>query len=264
MSGCQRKRVRPCEMTAFIFGSTHRNDPIRSMAVFCAKCGEELLGAINRCWRCGTEYESRSGRVDVPPIRRAPIRVPLFGTLEAEVVDVANAVNEAPSGPASDDGMTVQGLPSSQVEASNQGQPNGQVERAGAAATPWPRMRCGSPFRTKESALAEGQPGTEFPATDKPLATVYPKHGGASAGSIIAITLGLLGLGMSNSIPPASMLIACLGLGIGIWGLYSPRRRAAAILGLLLCCLAVALAGFFCSVELYRAIHGVTPWESAP
>jgi len=26
------------------------------VAVKCSKCGEELLGAVNRCWRCGQAF----------------------------------------------------------------------------------------------------------------------------------------------------------------------------------------------------------------
>jgi hypothetical protein len=37
------------------------------MPIRCANCGEELLGAVNRCWRCGTNVPARSGVPDLPP-----------------------------------------------------------------------------------------------------------------------------------------------------------------------------------------------------
>ncbi|MGE0756916.1 MAG: hypothetical protein AB7O38_07845, partial [Pirellulaceae bacterium] len=42
------------------------------MAVRCAHCGEELLGAVNRCWRCGKALAVHAGPIDIPPVRRPP------------------------------------------------------------------------------------------------------------------------------------------------------------------------------------------------
>ena len=33
------------------------------MAVTCAHCGEQLMGSVNRCWRCGRDVQSRPGPV---------------------------------------------------------------------------------------------------------------------------------------------------------------------------------------------------------
>ena len=208
------------------------------MSVLCAKCGEELIAAINRCWRCGTEYEYRSGQIDVPPRRRAPIRVPLEGSLEAEVVDddLTDEVVDSESDPSHTTGGNHEDVP----EASG--------------------MRRGSPFRVVD-ADSEVDETEQFASSDGPAATIYPKHGGAGVGAIVAITLGFLGLGLAYLLPIASFLISAVGLGIGVWGLYSKRRNAA-ILGLLLCCAAIALSGFFGSVEIYRALHGYAPWET--
>jgi len=208
------------------------------MSVFCAKCGEELLGAINRCWRCGTEYESRSGPIDIPPLRRGPIRGPLDGSLEADVIDRATTVDDSDSKPDRGDA----------------------VNDATVAHTP--QMRRGSPFRTEE-ADPEGDSTDEFLRSGPPAPTLYPQYGGASMGSVMAMTLGFLGLGLAKYIQIAGILTAGFGLGMGVWGLYS-KRRGAAIFGLLLCCAAITLASFFGAVEVYRAIHGVGPWESGP
>jgi hypothetical protein len=53
------------------------------MAVHCTKCGEELLGAVNRCWRCGRTFAPSKGAHDVPPVRRSP---PPAALATAEVV----------------------------------------------------------------------------------------------------------------------------------------------------------------------------------
>ncbi|TWT33354.1 hypothetical protein [Blastopirellula retiformator] len=42
------------------------------MATICSNCGEELIGAVNRCWRCGREFEV-DALADMPPVRRSPV-----------------------------------------------------------------------------------------------------------------------------------------------------------------------------------------------
>ena len=38
----------------------------------CEQCGEELFGAVNRCWQCGAAVVVAHSS-DVPPIRRRPV-----------------------------------------------------------------------------------------------------------------------------------------------------------------------------------------------
>lgn len=42
------------------------------MSVVCDKCGEPLMGAVNRCWKCGAAF-ARVAANDQPPLRRAPV-----------------------------------------------------------------------------------------------------------------------------------------------------------------------------------------------
>lgn len=195
------------------------------MAVLCAKCGEELLGAINRCWRCGTEYESRSGDTQVPPRRRSPIVGGLLGeALEAIVEDAPTTDNderhsESPEFP--------QGL------------------------------RRGSPFRPAEPAETD----TESMVGAPPRATRYPVNNAATVGATLAMTLGTLSLGLCYFYPLVGGIMAAVGIGMGVWGLHSKQRKGA-IFGLLLCCAALAIAGFFGAAEVFRAVHGHAPWES--
>ena len=44
------------------------------MAVLCGKCGEELLGAVNRCWRCGQVFGALPDEGGLPPVRRPPTK----------------------------------------------------------------------------------------------------------------------------------------------------------------------------------------------
>ena len=206
------------------------------MAVICAKCGEELLGAINRCWRCGTEYESRSGKIDVPPRRRAPISGALTGAVEAMVIENPVA-GDIPADQAA-----------SATDAQSPASPSGPIRR-------------GSPFRPRElvdeGSLVTGEP----PVGAAARITQYPKNLAASVGSMVAIILGLFSMGVAYPIPLAGIITAAVGLGMGIWGLGSKRRKAA-IFGLLLCCAAITLSGFFGAVQVHRTMHGVAPWEA--
>ena len=44
------------------------------MNVSCKKCGEVLYGAVNRCWKCGTDIEVVIAP-KIPPIRRSPVNL---------------------------------------------------------------------------------------------------------------------------------------------------------------------------------------------
>src|SRR5436190_1837659 len=59
------------------------------MTVRCSKCGEELLGAVNRCWKCGQTFALRPEIDGRPPIRP---ELPPIGAepLEAIVLDETN------------------------------------------------------------------------------------------------------------------------------------------------------------------------------
>lgn len=66
------------------------------MPVVCARCGEELLGSVNRCWRCGQSLVVRAGDADVPPIRRGPVSLTVDEPFVAElaVPDAADVRSE--------------------------------------------------------------------------------------------------------------------------------------------------------------------------
>lgn len=49
-----------------------RGGIIVAMKRYCQNCNEELVGTVNRCWRCGQEVDV-SLLSELPPIRRAPV-----------------------------------------------------------------------------------------------------------------------------------------------------------------------------------------------
>src|SRR5687767_8610293 len=138
------------------------------MSVKCSKCGEELLGAVNRCWKCGHM------------VVRGPDE-PLAAIVLDEVA---------------------------------------------SAALPQPST---SPFRAPPVTITTGE------RIDAQRAALT-----AMGGTVGALILGLFALPIA-CFRVEGAFIALLGFALGIWGLYSPRRRLA-LLALLLCSLAIGLA----------------------
>src|SRR6478752_7842357 len=64
------------------------------MAVRCSKCGEELLGAVNRCWKCGQIFALHPEMDGTPPVRaeRPPSNEPLPAAVAGQ------ATGQAPVG----------------------------------------------------------------------------------------------------------------------------------------------------------------------
>lgn len=79
------------------------------MSVICSNCGEELMGAVNRCWKCGTPFirsetvrtssrdtsgSTQTVQLQVPPIRRAPVLALYLAPEESEVDEPIDAIIE--------------------------------------------------------------------------------------------------------------------------------------------------------------------------
>jgi hypothetical protein len=187
------------------------------MAVQCANCGEDLLGAVNRCWRCGQVFVPQKGSGDAPPIRRAPI-------------------------------ASAEGPP---VLAEAIGHPRFRAAK---------RIRRGSPFASadRHSNDASLQEGQQF----RPYSVYVPRNGAAGVGAALSSLLGPTSLLMNLGFPTGALVVGLIGVGVGCWGLTS-ERRGLATCGLVLCCLAVAVAGFLVVVDLYSSVYGVNPFALA-
>lgn len=68
-------------------------------------------------------------------------------------------------------------------------------------------------------------------------------------GTVGSMVLGLFALVLAMFRFEAA-LIALLGLVLGIWGLYSPKR-ALALVAMLVCCLAIGLGSYTGAKQLY-------------
>ncbi|MCR9117143.1 MAG: DUF2314 domain-containing protein [bacterium] len=101
-----------------------------------------------------------------------------------------------------------------------------------------------------------------------PLRPQYPKNVGSTGAAWASIVLAIVGalgaflipwLNVGQFLPIAAVIIAVLGLLLGVWGISSPRRDIA-IIGSLLCLLLLLAGGFFLMVDLYISIYGHAPW----
>ncbi len=169
------------------------------MTVRCSRCGEELLGAVNRCWKCGQAFQARPTVDGLPPVR-------------AEVVAAA-AVASLPAG---------QAVEARVLDNSLSGAPTAILVALPAAPLP------SHPLAT--------------PPAPRPGVSRAPTNVAAEGGAYAALALGLFGLVLSWSLFYGA-LVALVGLLAGIWGIYSPRRNVA-LIGMLLCAVAMGLGTF--------------------
>lgn len=215
------------------------------MPVQCAKCGEELLGSVNRCWKCGTEFASRPGPSNTPPVRRSPLSPSTINPVVAVAVTARSADANADS---------------ADLDKEQPAPPTGEsVESAKSRR----ELRTGSPFAgsVRPSAMAATATNSSAQVRRVPLAPVYPRNAAARGGAIAAFVVGLLAFAFSF-FTVAALVVAVLGMGMGVWGLHSDRRGMAMI-GVLLCCLAIGISGYNGVVELYVRTYGISPWDEA-
>lgn len=200
------------------------------MAVRCSKCGEELLGPVNRCWKCGQKFATLPDAGGVPPVRSEPAPVPAATAASAQVVRAAHPLDTPIA--AQHDAAT--------------GLRTGSPFAAGAVMTPIATVAA-----TSVTAARPIRGRTPVPATDALI-----RDHVAVAGAIGSIVLGLFSLSVSWMYNPTAViggaLLALLGLAMGMWGLYS-RRRGWALFGMLVCVAAISLASYKGARLLYDA-----------
>jgi hypothetical protein len=231
--------------------------------VICSHCGEELMGSVNRCWRCGRTFVAEHNPDNLPPIRRRPIPLELVNQSFEELALAAAA--RQPVGAAAStqlqsagDAVVAELVEGTAAADAQQGaQPSTGREGEGDAHHQPVAMPVAPP-----PAIGAGStpPARTTPYYAPPVTPTYPSNAGATGGAIASIVLGVMALATIKFITPGALLISILGVGMGVWGLYSDRRTAA-VLGLLLCCLAMSISGFLSAVQLFELINGYNPFE---
>ena len=199
------------------------------MAVYCKSCGEELLGAVNRCWRCGQEVVVQQ---------------------EAAASEIASS--EVSGELTGDEDL----VPAQAVPAKDPATGPSLPPRQSNADAP---IRRGSPFvdgyQPTESKASGG--GSQRPASRRPGSAA------ATGSAFGALLLGVISLISLRITAIGAVVTAIFGIGFGIWGLYCPQR-AAAITGLVLCCAALAIGGFLCAIILFEHLYGYSPFHPDP
>jgi len=108
-------------------------------------------------------------------------------------------------------------------------------------------IRRGSPFADRQQTPV------------RPLAPTYPQDAASTGGAFAAVLLGIMGLIGVFFTPVGGLITAALGIALGIWGLYS-RQQGVAILGTVLCFVALTLGGVRVAFQLYYYYNA----QSAP
>ncbi|MCA9216576.1 MAG: DUF4190 domain-containing protein [Planctomycetales bacterium] len=184
------------------------------MNVACSQCGEELIGSVNRCWRCGQTILSTSDSLHAPPVRAGEAAAP-------DAIPVAYLVPK-PISPDSEAGNT----PGSEERDSGLS----DAEREFLAANPEEPVRRGSPFR-------QDAPGADSNVLQVVMPS-YPENVLGENLAISSVVVGIMSL-VATLITSWALIPAAIGLALGIMGLKSDRRRTA-IVGIVISALAIS------------------------
>lgn len=202
------------------------------MAVRCSKCGEELLGPVNRCWKCGQLFATLPDAGGLPPVR-------------GEVPSLATSAVSSRTMDASPPADTVQTADENPTAAAP---PSSGGIRTGSPFIPGAMM---APVSSQPSAKPLPGNRPKPPATQQLI-----RDHAAVAGAVGSLVLGIFGLSVAWMADPTAVigaaLMALLGLVMGMWGLYS-RRRGWALFGMLLCVGAISLASYSGAMLIYEA-----------
>jgi hypothetical protein len=204
------------------------------------------MGAVNRCWKCGLDLRAAT-QPHTPPTSMNAAEPLIVAELAPERTAAETEQASAP-----EQVSTQSTMPAPKSYAPAPGQIVGYTPEGIT-------IRKGSPFAAG-SLLLPPQPAPQYGAAAKKkkppgLQQAYASGGGAVA----AMVLGIFGV----IIAPfrfEGAIVGTLGLVMGIWGLYSPRRGWA-LFGLILCCLAIGLGMYTGALWLFRSINNATPWE---
>ena len=222
------------------------------MPVICANCGEELLGAVNRCWRCGQHALSTPDAASVPPVRRTPVSMeqpaPQAARPSTQERDppVAEKTSDTTStdSPLSDEGIQFDD-PAKPAATTAEVVPAGNVDN-------------------REEVDTLPQRLTPIPNSPRPAVTTPKPPSWKNWIAFGGILAGLLATGI-GWLTPWMLILAVVGVVCGILGLTS-RRKALAIVALLLCMLGVSVSSVRLAYDVFYYLGDrlVTPVEPLP
>jgi hypothetical protein len=234
------------------------------MGLRCIECEAELIGAVNRCWNCGSEKA---------PTQVAPTQVADAQVADVQVADGGFVLAEVafPQPSAHDDvqaeepfiSLDKNNSSSSSVESSQQAAESSQqaVESsqqagggapAGRTATDVPELS--SPHTTSPFA----------PRDDEVFRAIrVPTYRNPYLGNVCswtALVLGTLAIVVSVGFPIGGVILALIGLTVSAIGMRSHGVRS--LLALLLCLAALVTSATVGALNLYVAKYDRYPWQA--
>jgi hypothetical protein len=210
-----------------------------TMMVHCGKCGVELMGAVNRCWKCGQPVVSRADSGSAPPVRRPPV---------AGALDI---VDDDPVAETVEDNQAVDGQPA------DPGAPAKRAPRRSPFAPGAKLNKNAAPKEPRHTARAAHQLGGDASA---PKETPRPVSPLARVSALVAICLGAGAFALSDY-PEVAFAFALVGLGFGIAAVIS-RVQVTSVAGVVLCFAAFLWTGYSMAVVIYERAYGISPWAS--
>ena len=209
------------------------------MTVRCAHCGEEMLGAVNRCWKCGHQVSVSAELGELPPVRPQQEHIPL----PVDASDMPMPL-EAEVLPEEDDSVHLLAALAEE---------HSPYSSDGAELPPIsPQVVQHQPLPTRRDSM-RGRGEYRHPAHHPTAAT------GGAMGSLL---LGVVSIVVSW-FTVSGMLLAVFGLALGAWGISSNRRKMAAA-GMILCCIALTIGSMVAALWMYDNLYGGSPWAPAP
>lgn len=180
------------------------------MAVKCATCSEDFLGAVNRCWKCGSYVALNLEAFQTPPVRRSPVVLRQRAKAAVPPQSAQSAVAE------------LAGASNSQAANSQIGKPQPATGR-----------KRGNPF------AAESEHAVFIPAASEAMANELAAEKGVWIGLVVAVLTWILAF----VFPPAAVVTAIVAIGLAIWGLSSRKKAFAGAL-IVLCVMGFVVSGY--------------------
>lgn len=222
------------------------------MAVTCAKCGEELLGAVNRCWKCGQEVLSTPDAGRLPAVRRAP-PAEISPGAQTDHEEAPNETAAESSANAADQGDI---FLASVVDENSPATP-ADAPAAGKADAP------SAPEILFESGSAPAQtPPAHDPTRPHAPPSAHQQRGLSEAAAFAAVVFGILAIALGGLYSWA-LIFAVIGVAVGL-GSVGSRRRGIAILGLALCLLGLTVSSVRLAYDTFIFLYGQPPIAAQP
>ena len=199
------------------------------MAVHCSECGEEVLGAANRCWRCGREFRRSADGEGKPPVRRAPVELTGVGV---------QLVGES-------------GKPDIQVS------PSADTESKDSSPGTIPEPPVNEPPATNQRQREELGKQT------RRLIGLVSGMVALLVAMLAVATVVYHWWVQSPLLLLSAFMVSLVGIGLGI-GTLNSRGRAFAMIALILSITGLAVAGFLLLLEVYELVLGVHPFLEPP